>query len=281
MDDPTLRVEAALDVGVRDVDALDGGEIGEVWRVDLADGRSVVAKAGETPLSIEARMLSVLADEGLAVPDVLAASDDLLVLEYVEGDGAVTPAVERDLADRLAELHASGADAFGFPFDTLSGPLVQSNPWTDSWVDFYTDQRVRPLIDRCLDAGVLDHGDTVVERLEVALDRFEDLLVEPVRPALVHGDVWRNNLIVDGDRVRAFLDPACYYAHHEIELAYVDWTDTAGEAFFDRYDERRGIDPAFFGTRRYVYRLYPLLEHVLIFGDAYVDELSETLDRVL
>jgi len=269
------RIEAALGARVLATSELDGGMIGTVHRVDLADGRTVVAKTGETPLTVEARMLRYLARHGLAVPDVLSSDEDLLVLSYVEGDGPITPAVERDLADRLAALHATAADGFGFPFDTLCGPVPQPNPWTDRWIPFYRKHRLAPVRERCLDASVLDPAPD--RRLGTVLDRLDELLVEPPEPGLVHGDVWAGNVLTDGRRVTAFLDPACYYAHPEIELAYVDWAGAVGRPFFERYDDRRGIQAGFFPERRFAYRLYPLLVHLLLFGSPYDDELAATL----
>jgi fructosamine-3-kinase len=272
------RIERALETRVRSSTELDGGMIGTVRRVELADGRTVVAKTGETPLCVEARMLQYLDAHGLQVPTVLHATDELLVLSYVEGDSRITPAVERDAAERLAALHDVSAEGFGFPFDTLTGPVTQPNPWTDRWWRFYRDHRLQPLRERCLDAGVLD-ADTD-ERLTAVFDRLDSLVVEPEEPALLHGDIWETNLLTDGRRVEAFLDPACYYGHPEIELAYVDWTDTFGEQFFERYEDRREIVDGFFSERRFVYRLYPLLVHLLLFGSPYDDELAETLDRL-
>lgn len=267
-----------MDARVASRTELDGGMVGTVHRVDLDDGRTVVAKTGETPLTVEARMLRYLDDRGLPVPAVLYASDALLVLSHVEGNSRITPAVERDAAEKLAALHATTADAFGFPFDTLAGPVSQLNPWTDRWIRFYRDHRLEPLRERCLDAGVLD-GE-LDDRLRVLLERLGERLVEPPAPALLHGDVWENNLLTDGRRVAAFLDPACYYGHPEVELAYVDWTDTFGETFFEEYGERRGIEDGFFAERRFVYRIYPLLVHLLLFGSPYDDELAATLDRL-
>jgi len=271
------RLEQALGAGVLTRTELDGGMIGTVHRVDLDDGRTVVAKTGETPLSVEARMLQYLDAQGLPVPTVLSVTDELLVLSYVEGESRITPAVERDAAEKLADLHATTAQGFGFPFDTLTGPVPQPNPWTDSWSQFYLDHRLQPVREHCLAAGALDALDS---RLGDALDRLPELLDEPSDPALLHGDVWETNLLTDGQRVVAFLDPACYYGHPEIELAYVDWTDTVGDAFFDRYDALRGIEDGFFERRRFAYRLYPLLVHLLLFGAPYDDELAETLDRL-
>lgn len=272
------RIERALGVGVRSRTELDGGMVGTVHRVDLVDGRTVVAKTGETPLSVEARMLRYLDGNGLSVPEVLYASDELLLLSFVEGSSTITPEVERDAARRLAALHDSTAEQFGFPFDTLTGPVTQTNPWTEQWRTFYAEHRLKPLRERCLDADAL--GEELDGRVQAVVDRIDELLVEPTRPALIHGDVWETNLLTDGRQIRAFIDPACYYAHPEIELAYVDWTDTFGEPFFERYDRFRGIDDGFFETRRYVYRLYPLLVHLLLFGSPYGEELAGILDRV-
>jgi fructosamine-3-kinase len=274
----TTRIERALGTAVRATTELDGGMIGTVHRVALADGRTVVAKTGETPLTVEARMLRHLDARDLPVPAVLYASDDLLVLSYVDGESRMTPAVARDAAEKLAALHDTTAEGFGFPVDTLTGTVTQPNPWTDRWSRFYVEHRLEHVRNLCLDDGAL--GTDLDRRLTATLDRLDELLVEPAEPALIHGDVWETNLLTDGNRVLSFLDPACYYAHPEIELAYIDWTDTFGEPFFERYDAVRGIEQGFFETRRYAYRLYPLLVHLLLFGDLYGEELGETLEHL-
>ncbi|MFC4550845.1 MULTISPECIES: fructosamine kinase family protein [Halorussus] len=275
------RVATAVGSEPTAVAELDGGEIGVVRRVDLADGRTVVAKTGDAPLTVEARMLRYLETESdLPVPGMLHADNDLLVLEYVDGRATFTPAVERDAADRLAALHDVSAPTFGFPFDTLVGSVDLPNPWTDSWVEFYRDRRVEYAAGLVRESGRLPPS--LAERVGEFADALDGLLVEPDAPGLVHGDLWTGNVLADPDagEVRAFLDPACYYAHPEIELAYVDWTGTFGEAFFDRYRERRGIASGFFPERRDAYAVYPLLVHVYYFGESYVPELGETLSRL-
>lgn len=270
-------VEDALDRSVSAVEPLDGGMVGDVFRVECVDGDAVVAKTADHDCAIEGRMLSYLrAESDLPVPDVYYSDADLLCLEFVDGESRITPAVERDTAGQLAALHAVEGRAFGFPFDTLTGPVPQPNPWTERWVPFYRDQRVRPVLARASDDGALP--ESLTERVERACADFGSLLTEPDHPALLHGDVWRTNLLTDGERVRAFLDPACYYGHPEVELAYADWTETVGDPFFEAYRRERGVDlDGFFEQRRYVYRLYPLLVHVHLFGGEYRDELAETL----
>ncbi|MDY6818215.1 MAG: fructosamine kinase family protein [Halobacteriales archaeon] len=281
MTDLDERITTTIGSAVVDRCQLDGGQVGSVHRVELADGRVIVAKTGETPLSVEGRMLEYLADHSeLPVPTVYAASDDLLLIEHIEGKGAITPAVERDLADRLAALHAVSADAYGFPFDTLSGTLTQPNPWMESWITFYREQRLGHVIEIARSDGCLP--DSVDERLTAVLADLESLLVEPETPALVHGDIWRQNLLIDGDheRIAGVIDPAIYHGHAEIELAYIRWTDTAGAAFFDRYREHRTIEEGFHERRYHVYTLYPLVEHVWYFGSEYLDELRDRLTEL-
>jgi fructosamine-3-kinase len=273
------RVAELLGTPPTDLTELDGGHVGRVYRVSFADRPPAAAKTGATPLDVEAEMLRYLDREtGLPVPGVLATDPDLLVMSYVDGDGVVTPAVERHLADLLADLHGVTADACGFPFDTLSGPYHQPNPWTDSWVEFFRAHRLSLWADEAVREGVLGAGTR--QRIARIEDRLDALLDEPDAPALVHGDVWTGNLVVGDGSVRAVLDPALYYGHPEAELAYVDRFGGVGDAFFDRYRQHRAVDDAFFHARRHVYALVPLLEHLRVFGESYLPELRETLDRL-
>ncbi|WP_394742538.1 fructosamine kinase family protein [Natronococcus roseus] len=272
-------VARALGADVVGTATLEGGQIGSVHRVELADGSSVVAKTGETPLEVEAFMLEALAAESeLPVPGVYYSDSDLLVIEHVPGTTDHGPTVARDAADHLARLHGVEAEAFGFERDTLTGPVRQPNPRTDSWIDFYRDRRLAHVADLALESGSL--SPSLAKRLETLYSELEKLLSEPAAPALIHGDVWTTNVLSRGGEVTAFLDPAMYYAHPEVELAYVDWTGTFGEPFFERYRERRGIEAGFFDRRRYVYRLYPLLVHAHLFGGRYSGRLEATLERL-
>jgi fructosamine-3-kinase len=277
VNDETLRrtVTSLVDDRVTAIRRLDGGMVGTVRRVDF-DGRpSLVAKTGETPLDVEARMLRYLGRyTSLPVPAVEYADRDLLVLEHVTGDTTHDRAVEHDAAARLAALHDHTAGGFGFPFDTLTGPLDQPNRWTTSWIEFFGEQRLGYLTAVARDAGSIS-AETAA-RLERVVADLDVLLAEPRRPALLHGDVWTENVLARDGQVRAFLDPACYYGHPEAELAYVAWTDTFGEVFFERYRQLRGIASGF-AERQQVYRLTALVIHVHLFGEAYAGDLDRTL----
>jgi fructosamine-3-kinase len=116
----------------------------------------------------------------------------------------------------------------------------------------------------------------MLRRLEKFSAQLERWLVEPDLPSLIHGDIWRNNVLTQHGRVTAFIDPAIYYAHAEIELAYTMLFDgTFGPAFFERY--QRPIAPGFFEERRHIYNLYPILVHVRLFGERYLPAVEASL----
>jgi len=278
--DFTARLSGVLNVPTSIVHPLHGGMIGQVFRVELADGRTVVAKTADAggTLDIEGYMLRYLREHtALPVPDVLHSEPSLLIMTFVEGSSHFSEAAERHAADLLAALHAVTAPAFGLERDTLIGPLHQPNPWTPSWIAFFRDQRLRYMARLAADSGRLPRP--MLERIERLAERLDSLLEEPEQPSLIHGDIWSTNVLADPNRVSAFLDPAICYAHHEMELAYITLFNTFGAAFFERYHALRPIEPGFFEVRRDIYNLYPLLVHVRLFGGGYVGSVDRILRR--
>lgn len=277
------RLHAATGREVGALSPLSGGCIAEVYKVAFEDGSVCVAKVGTAGgagdgLLVEAFMLDYLARESaLPVPAVLHAADDLLLIAFIETEGGLDAAAEEHAAELLAALHAKTAPAFGFERDTLIGPLPQPNPWSESWLDFFREQRLCAM-------GRLAHarGRLPAEslaRLERFCGRLERFIETGSAPALIHGDVWGGNVLTRRGRIAAFVDPAIYYADPEIELAFSTLFGTFGEAFFARYRELRPIAPGFFEARRDIYNLYPLLVHTALFGGHYAASVDAVLRR--
>ncbi len=274
-------VEAALGERLLSARPLGGGCIGEVYRAELSDGSVVVAKVdreAEANLDREAYMLRYLREKSdLPVPEVYHGSETLLLMEFVEGSNQFSREAERHAADLLAALHGVTAGHYGHERDTLIGSLDQPNPPTESWVEFFREQRLLYLADVAHRAGRLPAEDR--RRVDLLAGRLEDLIEPPERPALIHGDAWRANVLAKGERITGFLDPAIYHADPEMELAFISLFNSFGEPFFERYGEVRGIREGFFETRRDLYNLYPLLVHVYFFGGGYLSSVQSTLDR--
>ncbi len=276
--DLSQRIFEATGLAPSGLEALTGGCVGEVYRVGVREGDDVVAKvAPGGGLEPEGWMLDYLARRSaLPVPRVIFADDTLLVMTFVEADGRGHG--DDHAADLLAALHDIDGPHFGLERDTVIGGLVQPNPPTGSWLTFFADQRLLQMARRAFEVGSLDSGALArVERVAQNLSRW---LEEPAAPSLIHGDVWGGNVLIDGGRVAAFVDPAIYYADPEIEIAFTTLFSTFGERFYRRYAELRGLSDTFFEVRRDLYNLYPLLVHAVLFGAGYgrsVDGIARRL----
>jgi fructosamine-3-kinase len=277
----TEGIEEHLGERLRSARPMGGGCIGEVYKVELGDGTTLVAKVdreGASHLEREAYMLRYLRERSeLPVPEVYHGSKTLLLMEFVEGSSRFPAGAERHAAELLARLHSITAGAYGHERDTLIGSLDQPNPWTESWIDFFREQRLLYLARVAHDAGALPAED--LKRIGRLVERLDGHLEEPERPSLIHGDVWSANVLAKGDRITAFLDPAIYHADPEIELAFISLFHSFDDPFFERYAEIRGIRAGFFEERRELYNLYPLLVHVYFFGGGYLDSVRSTLRR--
>ncbi len=274
------RIEAVTGHRPERISPLSGGCVGEVYRVDLADGTRLVAKTGSagSGLAIEGYMLRQLAElSDLPVPAVLHADDTLLLMDYIETAGNLNDSAQAHAAELLAALHDVRGPAFGFERDTLIGGLHQPNPETPRWLDFFRDHRLLYMGRQALDAGRLPSR--LMNRLETLAGRLERWISEPAHPSLLHGDMWTGNVLCRGGRIAGFIDPAVYFGDPEIELAFSTLFGTFGRSFFARYAALRGLEAGFFEERRDLYNLYPLLVHVRLFGGSYVGSVDRTLTQ--
>jgi fructosamine-3-kinase len=224
-------------------------------------------------------MLGDLAATGaVPVPRVLGHAPGLLLLEWLDHDaGAIPPSAERELGERLAMLHAVGADAFGYAYPTPIGPLPQANPRTKSWRAFFRDQRLRAHAHAALAEGALPAP--LLDRLETLAARLPALLDEPSAPALLHGDLWHGNILHRAGRLVGLLDPSLQFGHPEAELAFTQLFGSLGPDFLASYGALRPLASGFLRDRAPLYNLVPLLVHLRLFGPGYLRPITATLDR--
>jgi fructosamine-3-kinase len=264
---------------VTQVRALSGGCVGQVYLAEFSNGGRVVAKIGPG-LETEGWMLTRLASTShLPVPHVVHCDDSLLLMDYVAGGDPLDAPSQRHAAELLADLHSNTWHAFGLDRDTTIGGLRQVNTPSLKWLDFFRDQRLLAMADQAAASGHLPA--TLRGRVDTLAGKLDRWIEEPAQPALLHGDSWTGNILVHDGRVAAFIDPAIYYGHPEIELAFGTMFGTFDEAFFARYEELNPISPGFWQERRELYLLYPLLVHVTLFGGTYLSGVERTLDHFL
>ncbi len=259
---------------------LETGSAGDrTYKGWLADGSQVFIKRGSqgSSLHLEGAMTKFLAGKTkLPVPEVLYSQFDLLVLEWIDHEGGLSPAGQEEAADMIAQLHKLTDLQYGFPTDTVIAGLKQPNAKTADWVTFFAEKRLMHMALLAVSAGTLDRS--VLKRVEKLAGQLGKWIKTPNRPSLLHGDLWTGNILCRDGRVVAFVDPAIYFGDAEVELAFTTLFGTFGEIFFDRYKKTRPLAPGFFEERRDLYNLYPLLVHTRLFGGSYALRVERTLD---
>jgi protein-ribulosamine 3-kinase len=211
------------------------------------------------------------AESGLVVPRVLAASEPVegappfIIMEYLSpGKGSGDRDDER-LARGLASVHRRRGEAFGFAANTYCGATSQDNSISVTWLEFYAERRLRPilgLIDRNRAFSTADRR--VFDRL---IPRLDDLLPAEVVPSLIHGDLWSGNVMATS-RGPAIFDPACAYADREMEFGITTLFGGFSERFWSAYEEAWPLSVGW-RERNPLYQVYHLLNHHLLFGGHY------------
>ena len=266
MDAPLAKRTAALGDGLH--------------RLTLADGRRAIVKrrraAPAGSFAMEAHGLEQLrATRTLRVPLVLAHAGGAIVLEDLGAGHAGRAAWER-AGRALARLHAHTSPTFGLDRDGWCGDSPQANTPTENGHRFFAECRLLPQARRAYDAGRLTPADAAaVERLALVLPSRI-----PEQPAsLVHGDLWTANLHACEDGELALIDAAAvHYGWAEADLAMLTLFGEPPAALFTAYEDEAGIDGSW-RTRAPLYNLYHLLNHLNLFGAAYLGGVLTVLRR--
>lgn len=284
------RVAEELGVDVQGIGRVSGGDVAEAYRVELADGRIVFAKTHADPppnfFSTEATGLGWLAAAaqhgasaqrvafGLAVASVLAVADDLLVLAWID-EGRPGGATESEFGRGLAQLHRVGTTTFGRSDRRTTGSRALPNEPTATWAEFYARNRLEPLARLARDGGAL--GESSIRRLLAVAGRLAEFGAIDEPPALLHGDLWAGNRLVDGDGVSWLIDPAAHGGHREFDLAMMALFGGFGDDCWRSYDEEFPLADGW-RARVPLHQLAPLVVHAVKFGGGYASAVDRALD---
>lgn len=261
--------------------AVGGGSINAVYCLQSAQNKYLlkVNDQHRYPLMFakEAVGLNVIAaTQTIKTPKVLAQGDfeatSFLLLEWIDTQSA-TAAGSALLGKQLAQMHRVTADGFGVDADNYMGSLPQSNRKHKTWADFYINERLKPMVKLAIDKGLLSRQTgSDFDRLYKKLPK----LFAEEQPALIHGDLWSGNYLIDTDDTPYLIDPAVTYGHREFDIAMTTLFGGFDDEFYTTYNESYPLAKGWEG-RIDLWNLYPLLIHLNLFGSDYLEQVEDNL----
>ncbi|BFM08887.1 fructosamine kinase family protein [Halioxenophilus aromaticivorans] len=247
---------------------------GRQWFVKRYSGKDAGAQAQAEAMGLHClrHTAKQLPNHELQVVQPMALGSDWLLLPWLaSGHGQEDWAA---LGRGLARLHDKSQPYFGFEHDNFCGPTPQPNPKNRDGYTFFAVSRLQFQADINLRQQTISTQDR--QQIDTLCSRLTELVPEQP-PTLVHGDLWRGNVLFSSQGP-TLIDPACYFGWPEAELAMTLLFGGFDAQFYHAYEEVKPLAPGW-RQRAEIYNLYHLLNHVYMFGSSYYGQVKTVLNR--
>ncbi len=267
------------------VHAMHGGDINSVYRLEGVE-QSYFIKINRVDL------LSMFAAEALALQELsqmqvmripqpimqgVAGENAFLVLEYIELK-SLTLGTGQELGQKLAQIHQKAQPYFGWHHDNYIGSNPQKNKPTNNWVNFWKKRRLLIQLTLAAENGfqgkLQERGLYLGQLLPAFFSTYEP------QASLLHGDLWAGNASADDEGNAVIYDPASYYGDREADIAMTELFGGFEPAFYDAYTEVWPLDPGY-KTRKTLYNLYHILNHLNLFGAGYLRQAEAMIQQLI
>ena len=213
--------------------------------------------------------------------EIYYADNDLLLMEYFENDRDYIPATYdyELLANCLSELHSKKGIHYGYRYSTYLGSLLQNNKKTPSWIKFFLENRYDYYLEILLNRSMIDMRR--YNKYKNFREVIKENLTEPSHPSLLHGDIWRGNILINRQaktHTYQIIDPAIFYGDYEYELAYIYQNGTFGRGFYECYNEINKISDEFWEFKILIYQIIPLMQYAILENKFYLREIDKIID---
>lgn len=200
--------------------------------------------------------------------------NSFLVMEHIQ----MSAGGDMEQAGRqLALMHQKIGGSFGWSRDNTIGSTHQPNNLSSDWIKFWHQQRLGYQLKLAYELG---HGSNLQEPGNRLLELLPELIGHQPQPSLLHGDLWSGNIAFDSEHQPVIFDPAVYYGDRETDLAMTELFGGFSTGFYAAYNEVWPLDSGY-SSRRTLYNLYHILNHLNIFGGGYANQARGMINQLL
>ncbi len=272
-----LKGKSGSLVQIVETRSIGGGCINEAYSLKTTVGNYFVkynsAAACPGMFEKEALGLKLLADtKTIAISEVIGYGEigklAYLLLQHIES-GIPEHNFWSNFGRKLADLHRNTSEYFGLDHDNYIGSLAQSNKKHTDFYSFFIEQRIEPQLKEARNKGAFSLSDT---RFFDSLFKSLHNIIPSEKPALVHGDLWSGNFMVNKYGSACLIDPAVYYGHRETDIAMTQLFGGFQPEFYHAYNQAWPMEKDW-QKRMDIFNLYPLLVHVNLFGGGYAGQV--------
>ncbi|WP_100640228.1 fructosamine kinase family protein [Marinobacter salexigens] len=221
---------------------------------------------------------AALRDAGVSriqVPEVHSVSETEMVIKAIESRPATSTMLEM-LGEGLAQMHMSPRSHYGWARDNFIGFSPQPNRWSDSWGEFFVENRLGYQVSRIAEPSVKALFREALSKHGGALAAW--LNEHCTHPSLLHGDLWSGNALFDA-QTPWLIDPAVYCGDREADIAMTEMFGGFGLPFYEAYD-RVYPRSLVYDQKRDIYNLYHYLNHYNLFGHGYLEGCKRGLSML-
>lgn len=266
---------------IEDFEFFYGGNFNLAGRIKTAEGDLFIKwNSGEHHglFESEAKNLQLLGEsKSISVPKVYAwgqhAEKEFLVMECIQS-AEKSEEYYADLGRQVAQLHRNSSEkGFGLDYDNFTGASPQKNTWIKDGITFFIENRLMFQMEKAL------YDRKIQTPLANKFERFfKEIpsIIPHESSALLHGDLWTGNTMVNERGLATVVDPTSYYGFREAEIAFTTMFGGFEETFYHAYHEQFPLEKGFHARIPY-YNLYPLLVHVNLFGEGYLPTIETIL----
>jgi fructosamine-3-kinase len=254
--------------------------------VTLSDGEQTYFVKVNAPdrlpmFAAEAAGLAAIAEtDTIRVPEPLctgtAGGQSFIAMEYIALSGRSAQGAA-EAGRQLAAMHRASRPDFGWDRNNTIGATPQENVSDPDWIAFWRERRLGFQLDLAAQNGYRGRLQEQGRRLLAA---FPALIDHAPVPSLLHGDLWGGNIGFDRAGEPVIFDPAVYYGDREADLAMTELFGGFGPDFYAAYQEAWPLDPGY-RTRKTLYNLYHVLNHLSLFGSGYLGQAEAMIGRLL